>query len=1223
MDYFEQKRAARRQAVRTETRARPTRVGSNRVNVDRHISGTDGAGAFVYGIADTVTFGFLDEAGAALDHVILGKDYETALRDNRAIMGGVQERNSKSYLAGQIGGALVGGIGGVKALGGSAIKVGAAEGALYGLGSAEGDFKDRLKGAAMGGAIGASGGWLLGKVVAPGAKWGLDKAVSITRWGKTPKLTTEIASPAIQREGAEELGAMGKELRTGQTAAQRADGSTPKINTITGKADDEIEDGALFSMRELLGEAGAARKALDKRLGKMTAVQAQHIADRIERSMADGAQIDDPHFRSLLGFDVDDADIDADKLMNAISILEDGAEAVIAKAGSGVTRTNRSVQDEAREQMEQGVLLNDLSAALERSKKGVPDQVVAQHAQLYAGVSFIRAKDKFLPLIKSGVEGSREALAEALTKSAHIAAMARGIGSNAGRALQVRKAGGTGKLTNVHDDVFEMESLDEIRKRIDGSLKELGDDELTTLLGKLRTADDIGRINDILTDANKAREWTGWQRTMNSVSSWLKSNALTPATGLFNTISFVGHDFFRNNLARSWAARGMEKAGRLDDALALRFEREVGQRVYWEAHRRGLKAMLNRVQWEGWGAIEKIAAVARGGTSTLAAKARLKQTTMLTKGFKAPDIREFEVKAGIGVADVGLFNDRLASRAAEGGALARLINVAERAAVATTTTIDELGQASMKLFTGAVDDYGRQFMTIKETYAQSARFAIREAMEQGLPQDEMLKYAQKRAQELAEMPPSEILQRVEQKLLRDGELDEGSDLAFMVERERAVELEASRTLLMDGPQTKAGRAMAATARHLDKWAGMGQVEGVLMPYINTPIRIFERGLVSYNKRFALQCEETIDILKKGGVEADIEMARIELGTMAFKLGAILGGTGALTLTNGGFNNSANLDAGPPNRINFPGGGYVEIGRLDPFALMVSVGGLLGQSVNAGYHAYDEYKSVDEGLNAVFQTAYFASKDAVLEKSYLTSLQDLMEIVMGRDEGGAGKKLAKFLEGTIARTVPMSGISKQLSETMRDSAVESIGFADALLRSIPGGALFMAPKIDALGDEVKSRELGISAGDSNATEDREISPVKARLRELGIDIVNLSRLDGGKALDADQVSELRRIRGKEALNKDGDTMEQALETLFETPEFTAGGSADRHDMVIDVMNDFNEEAKAILEERNQNYLSTREANRAFRDYLKDGLPREKATERAREDVIGMGLPEPAL
>jgi hypothetical protein len=1210
--YLDQLKAESRPGARTETRPRPTREGSSRARVDT-------TGAFLFGLADTVTFGYLDEAGAALDSVVLGKDYEKALADNRARIGAIQDEYGGAYLGGQIGGAFVGGVGALKAFKGlkgtkGMMAVGAAEGALYGSGSAEGDLMSRLQGAALGGGLGAAGGWMLGKVIAPGAKFGLEKAVSITRWGRSPRLTTKFAPARVADDGADALVEKGKELRTGKTAAQRTDGTTPKTNTITGATDDVVEDGALFSMRELLGDPAAARKALEKRLGKLTAVEAEHLANRIEKAMVDGTQVDDPHFRSMLGFDLDDADIDTDTVRKAISIMEDGLDYLNTKV---TTLKNATVKGDVTQMIKEGDLMNKLGEAVERSKKGIPDQVLSQHMMLYGGVQLVKAKDKYLPLIKQGVEGAREEMAEALTKAAHVVAQAREIGTNAGRALQVRKAGG--EVGVNFDDVFEAPTLEGIRERVNGALKELGDDELTTLIQRLQNSGDIDQVAEIVSDAAKAKEWGAYRRTMNSLSSWLRSNALTPATGLFNTISFIGHDFFRNGMAKRWAARGYAREGKLDDALALRFEVEVGNRIYVEAHKRGVKAMLKRIQWEGWRSIEKISGTL---SEDLASKAKLKQSTMLQNGFKAPDLREFKPRPGIGITDVGAYNGKLAERRAAGGAFARLVNAADRAANLVGTTVDELGQVSMKLFTGAIDDYGRQFMTLKETYALSARYAIREAMAQGLPQKEMLEYAQKRAVELAEMPPSEILQKVEMKLLDDGTLDGDEELKFLVDRAKAVDLEADRTLLMDGPQTSAGRTLAAAMRKVDKGVGLGQVEGALMPYINTPMRILERGLVSYGP-FAKKAEETIAILKKGGVEAEIELARIELGTMGMKLGAMLGLVGGLTLTNGPYTSSANLDAGPPNRINLPGGGFVEIGRLDPFALTLAMGAMWGQATNAGYHAYQEYGSVHEGFMTFAGTALLAAKDAVLEKSYLTSLQDMMEIVEGMSRGAedAGDKLAKFLQGVVGRVVPVGGISKQLTESISGTSPEVITFGDSILRGIPGGSLYLAPRRDVLGDEIKGRTMGIAFGNSNLTEGEEISPVKAQLRDLGIDLTNLSKLDGGIKLSSEQVSELRRIRGKEAMNDYGETMEEALERLFADPEFTASDKGDRHDMVVDVMNDFNEDAKAILEERDQSYFGIREFNRTTREYKKDGLGTTEAEAEARKYLLGSGVSAP--
>lgn len=145
--------------------------------------------AFSRGAADTLTLGFGDEIGGAINTAVRGGSYE----DNRDVLRYLGDRQSEtnpwSRTAGQVAGGLVmptraGGA--ASAAGRTALRAGqgmdaaraaaatagrgtlmregAAYGAAYGAGSADGDIYARITGAAVGGAIGAVGGEVAGRV---------------------------------------------------------------------------------------------------------------------------------------------------------------------------------------------------------------------------------------------------------------------------------------------------------------------------------------------------------------------------------------------------------------------------------------------------------------------------------------------------------------------------------------------------------------------------------------------------------------------------------------------------------------------------------------------------------------------------------------------------------------------------------------------------------------------------------------------------------------------------------------------------------------------------------------------------------------------------------------------------------------------------------------------------------------------------------------------------
>src|SRR3546814_12988133 len=108
-------------------------------------------------------------------------------------------------------------------------------------------------------------------------------------------------------------------------------------------------------------------------------------------------------------------------------------------------------------------------------------------------------------------------------------------------------------------DLFEMAAQ---QARIKESLKVLNDDDLAELVAKMRNVDDVSRIGEVLTDAAQAEAFSAWRRVTNSISLMLRSNPLTLTTMAVNSISGVGHDFFKGPMGRLWAAHRLQHATR-------------------------------------------------------------------------------------------------------------------------------------------------------------------------------------------------------------------------------------------------------------------------------------------------------------------------------------------------------------------------------------------------------------------------------------------------------------------------------------------------------------------------------------------------------------------------------------------------------------------------------------------------------------------------------------
>src|SRR3546814_15815892 len=86
---------------------------------------------------------------------------------------------------------------------------------------------------------------------------------------------------------------------------------------------------------------------------------------------------------------------------------------------------------------------------------------------------------------------------------------------------------------------------------------------------------------------------------------------------------------------------------------------------------------------------------------------------------------------------------------------------------------------------------------------------------------------------------------------------------------------------------------------------------------------------------------------------------MEIGTMAIGVGMMLGLTGVVTATNGGYQNTRGMTGAPPNRLQI-GDFQAEISRFDPFALTLTLGAMIGQTLKEGFQDTNEY-GIGQGI----------------------------------------------------------------------------------------------------------------------------------------------------------------------------------------------------------------------------------------------------------------------
>lgn len=193
--------------------------------LDAKMKNTGQGGSFAAGVGDSVSVGFIDEAGSALEAFggamsgegAFGDLYDSRHRVNRAYLDGLQDRDPWTYAGGQITGGLVLPTFAARTPAELA-KVGAAYGAAYGVGSGD-TMGERLGGgivgAVTGGAVGWGGGKLLqrleGKPLEKAAEVGPDAAkeaadTAASRYAKAQQFGLEPGLDAVGGRGSKIVG---------------------------------------------------------------------------------------------------------------------------------------------------------------------------------------------------------------------------------------------------------------------------------------------------------------------------------------------------------------------------------------------------------------------------------------------------------------------------------------------------------------------------------------------------------------------------------------------------------------------------------------------------------------------------------------------------------------------------------------------------------------------------------------------------------------------------------------------------------------------------------------------------------------------------------------------------------------------------------------------------------------------------------------------------------
>lgn len=431
---------------------------------------------------------------------------------------------------------------------------------------------------------------------------------------------------------------------------------------------------------------------------------------------------------------------------------------------------------------------------------------------------------------------------------------------------------------------------------------------------------------------------------------------------------------------------------------------------------------------------------------------------------------------------------------------------------------------STSTFISAPDQFLGAIVARAGAAQEAVRIASREAVEAELEGKALADYMKYRAIELADIKPG----------FADDPWEAGKQEVMSIAGEREVD----HILFQDELALTANRKIA-------NFFTTTPFMHIFMPIVRTPLRILEVSALEYTP-LGLLSKRYREAILKGGVEADEAKARLFLGTSAMMMAAALADELDIVGHDGGYQSSARLSR--PSYSLKIGDDVVEFSRLDPVGTLLGMGADLRAMIDQEPADPEEDDEFSEKVGDVLGAFALAVSMNILSKSYMESLEQLAGLVGMNSEDDADVRIQRYLNSLANRTIPASGIQRQLIKTDDEPVREAFTFYEAQMRASVGADTLPVKRDQLLGRPLKGAigdAVGLNAGprvrESHVDE----------LERLSFRVTPMPRKLKGVKLTSSQYSRLLELRGQVVQNPDtGLTLEDTMKVLVDLPEYKA-------------------------------------------------------------------------
>ncbi|WP_426014061.1 hypothetical protein [Caulobacter sp. DWR2-3-1b2] len=408
--------------------------------------------------------------------------------------------------------------------------------------------------------------------------------------------------------------------------------------------------------------------------------------------------------------------------------------------------------------------------------------------------------------------------------------------------------------------------------------------------------------------------------------------------------------------------------------------------------------------------------------------------------------------------------------------------------------------------------------------------------------------------------------------------------------EEIAQADARRMLFQDAPTTSIGNAMSKAAKAMDP-------AGIIAPFVNTPIRILETGIMDYSP-VGLFKKQLREDLRSNGPKATEALVKMGMGTSVLLMGYNMAANGSLVGYDGGFKSSSrSLRSQYSMKV---GDHWIEYGRIDPLATLIGIGADLYQFEKAIEDSdLSGDPSIAHRLASLADAGWSAITTNIMSKTYLQGLQAVSQLAK---EDTQAQGLQQIAGGLLQRFAPMGGIQKGMSseandqtlqttdpadwwEQMKNQYVSSYFFANVALHERRDGFIGQPVEYD--------RVAGIKVSS------RDEDPLYVELARLSFQLPKVPGSIGGVRLTGDQQHRLLVLMGDTKL---GDkTLPESLRDYVTSPEWSSYTDYQKVEVMKVVRQDYYDNAKAILVEEERGLQIDAAALQFQRELRQGGTP----------------------